>query len=118
MSPARSPRALAVLLAVLIGVPATLALAPAGDAAAQVWKPKSRAKAKAKPRGDAKDGAKAKKGSKAKARGSESKTRKAGAAKTKRSKKVKATKRARATKPVRDDDDFTYVEEYFPDDDD
>ena len=99
----RPGRILAIVLALLIAAPAYTF--------GQVWKPRShQQKAKAKAKSKAKANAKA---SPAK------KTRKATkTSKVKRSKKVAPKKKKAAKKKkrrVRDDDDFSIVEENYPD---
>ncbi len=115
----RTWRALAVLVAALVATPIEAAL-DASDAAAQVWKPRSKQR-----KSTAGPAIKAPRAGKANAKSPPKKSRKASSkakpARTKGPSKAtrpekKHPRKVRRT-PARDEDDFTIIEEDFPDDD-
>lgn len=113
MSRLRPGRLLAVAVAALIAAPIS-AVVVADDAEAQVWRPRSKqrprakgAAIKAKPTGKAEAKSPPKKSRKA--------SRKAKAARTKAT--APSKHQAKKRRAPRGDDDFTIIEEDFPDED-
>lgn len=112
MSWLRSRRLLAVVVAALIAAPISVAIDSA-EAAAQVWRPRSKQRPRSK--GTA---IRSKPAGKAEAKSPPKKLRKASSkAKPARTKAPTRKKAKPPRRPASADDDFTIIEEDFPDDD-